>query len=198
MRRFLLLAFIFCSTLLVNVAFADEWDNFAEVDRMWDGQKSITNKQFEDTINALQEKQNKKEEKVKKKKAKKLTGGGQSLHNELNPNVGVLEVQQPKTKDKDEGLLLNIPVDIFIGNEILGKGFYKVIAERDKEDNKIYLMFYQSQFFKGKIVGIETNEDYEENEIDFVRILPYNENFMKIIFGSLDFNAYAYIPYIDD
>ena len=27
--------------------FADEWDDFGTVERMWDGQKSITNKEFE-------------------------------------------------------------------------------------------------------------------------------------------------------
>ena len=55
--------------------------------------------------------------------------------------------------------------------------------------------FYQSQYFKGKVRACETNDDYESEDLDFVKLIPYNKNFVKIIFGSLDFNAYAYIRY---
>ena len=100
----------------------------------------------------------------------------------------------PLKNKSEEGLLLNVPVNLIIDETPLDKGYYKVFAERDK-NNDIYLSFYQSQFFKGKVRACETSDDYDSEDLDFVKLLPYNKNFVKIIFGSLDFNAYAYIRY---
>ena len=91
-------------------------------------------------------------------------------------------------------MLLNVPVNMIINNEALDKGFYKVIGERDKDGN-IYLSFYQSQFFKGKVKAVETRDDYEQETLDFVELIPYNDKYVKIIFGSLDFNAYAFVRF---
>lgn len=186
------LGIIFAS---INSVCADEWDDFSAMERAWDGQKTITNKDFEQVIDALEEKTNKKEEKKKKKRFKKISGGGTSLHNELNPDneIKTNEIVKPNT----DGVLVNIPVTVFLDGQPLEKGYYKVLGERDKESKKIYISFYQSQFFKGKIEAYETNDDYDEQEVDFARLLPYNESFMKMIFGSLDFNAFAYIPYVE-
>ena len=50
---------------------------------------------------------------------------------------------------------------------------------------------------KAKIEATETEEDYGEEEVNFVGIKNYNESFVKLIFGSIDFNAYAYVPYVE-
>ena len=189
MKRMLLLLAIFC---LINPAFSDEWDDFSGLDRAWDGQKPITNQEFEKAIDTLQQKQTKKEAKARKKLIKKIGGGGTSLHNELNPDKDITEIT-PLNK-KHDGQLLNIPVNIIINETSLDKGFYNVFGEKEK-NGEIYLSFYQSQFFKGKVKAIETNDDFESDEIDFVQLIPYDNNFIKIIFGSLDFNAYTYIRY---
>lgn len=181
---------IFC--MLSSVCLADEWDDFSGVDHAWDGQKSITNQEFEQVMDALQAKQKQKEEKQKKRKIKKISGGGTSLHPDLAPNKDV-PLQEHLSKNKD-GLLLNIPVNLIIDEAPLDKGFYKVTAERDKNGD-IYLNLYQSQFFKGKVKANETEDDYDSDELDFVKLVPYNDRFVKIIFGSLDFNAYAYVRY---
>lgn len=173
---------------------ADELDDFSSVDRMWDGQKSITNKEFEQAINTLEANKVKKDEKQRKKLIKKVGGGGTSLHSELNPD-GEINALTPAKKNED-GMLLNIPVNLIIDETPLDKGFYKVMAEKDK-NNDIYLLFYQSQFFKGKVRACETNDDYEKDSLDFVELIPYNDHFVKIIFGSLDFNAYAYVRYVE-
>jgi hypothetical protein len=191
MIRALIISLFFI--FLLPSVLADSWDDFSDVDRMWDGQKSITNKEFEQVMDALEEKANKKEEKKKKKLFKRIGGGGTSLHKELNPESDVSEIEP--IKQNEEGILLNSSVDLIVGGGVLERGYYKVLAERNKDDNKIYLSFYQSQFFKGKIEATETNEDYGEKSIDFVRLLPYTESYVKIIFGSIDFNAYAFIPY---
>ena len=97
-------------------------------------------------------------------------------------------------KENEEGSLLNIPVHMIIDNNILDKGCYKVLGEKDK-DNNIYLSFYQSQFLKGKVKAIETKDDFGQETLDFVELIPYNDKYVKIIFGSLDFNAYVFIKY---
>ena len=176
--------------------FADEWDDFGTVERMWDGQKSITNKEFEEVMDAIQAPQKQKEEKQKKKKIKKISGGGNTLHNDLNVENKINEIPDLKSKT-EEGVLVNIPVCLILGDNFLEKGFYKVLARRD-DDKKIYVSFYQSQFFKGEIEVTETDDDFGEDEIDFAKLLPYNKSFMRMIFGSLDFNAYAYIPFVEE
>ena len=191
MKRFFVFALLF--TILSSCSYADdEWDSFGDVDRAWDGQKSITNKEFEEAINTLEGKKKQKEEKKRKKMIKKISGGGESLHPDLSPESEIKSLTP--LKENEDGMLLNVPVNMIINNEALDKGFYKVIGERDKDGN-IYLSFYQSQFFKGKVKAVETQDDYEQETLDFVELIPYNDKYVKIIFGSLDFNAYAFVRF---
>lgn len=186
-RKVLIILLIFC----IQPVFAESWDDFNGLDRMWDGQKSITNKEFEQVMDALDEKKHQKEKKQRKKLIKKIGGGGTSLHTELNPDKEINEIQP--LKPKEEGLLINIPVNIYLDENPIEKGYYKVIAE--KKDGKIFINFYQSQFFKGKIQAEETTDDFDEETLDFARIIPYNHSYLKLIFGSIDFNAYAFVPF---
>lgn len=172
---------------------ADSWDDLSNVDRMWDGQKTITNQEFEQVMDALQENEKKKEVKKKKKKIKKISGGGNSLHEELNINSKINNFSI-ENSSKDE-LILNMPVNIFLDGKILEKGYYKIVGERNKEDGKVYINFYQSQFLKGRLQMTETQDDFGEELLDFVKVIPCNENFIKIIFGSVDFNAFSYVHF---
>lgn len=186
------LSLLMCLLFILPAAYSDELEDFSGIDRAWDGQKSITNQEFEDAINSLEAKKKQKEEKQKKKRIKKISGGGTSLHPDLAP-TNEIPLQEQLTKN-EAGMLLNIPVNIILGENVLEKGFYNVFGEKDK-DNNIYLSFYQSQYFKGKVRAFETNDDYDSEHINFVELLPYDKNYVKIIFGSLGFNAYAYIQY---
>lgn len=193
MKRYFFVTFsIFC--FLAGSCFADEWDSLLNVDRAWDAQKSITNKEFEEALDYKEQAKKQNEEKIKKKKVKKISGGGTSLHNELEPSGEILE--NPILKKNEDGILLNVPVNLIIDDIPLEKGYYKIMAQKDK-NNDIYLLFYQSQFFKGKVRASETDNDFEEETIDFAKLIPYNDSFVKIIYGSLDFNAYAYVRYTD-
>ena len=193
MRKFFILFLVLLFPIVLSV-YADEWDDFANIERSWDGQKSITNKEFEDVVNALEKNKNQKEEKQRKKKIKKISGGGNSLHKDMNFDKDVKEIQE--LKHQKEELLLNLPVDVFLDDTLLEKGYYKITGEKDKETNKIYILFYQSQYLKGKVQANATDDDFDEKMIDFVNITPHNDMFMKLIFGSLDFNAYVYLPYV--
>ncbi|MBE7703894.1 MAG: hypothetical protein E7Z89_07590 [Cyanobacteria bacterium SIG28] len=192
MKKFaftILLVFLFS----IPTAFADSWDDFTNIDRAWDGQKTITNQEFEEVIDKLEENKEKKDDKKFNKLLKKISGGGNSLHPEMNVKNEIQELKLSESFDKE--VLLNTPVDLYISGKILEKGFYKVLGEKNK-DNKIEISFYQSQFLKGKIEATETSDDFGEQEINFAKIVEYNDSYVKIIYGSIDFNAFAFIPLV--
>jgi len=192
MKRFFV--YLFLLILPCAVAYADDFfDNYAGVDNAWDGQRAITNKEFEEAINVLEGDKKKKEEKKRKKKVKKISGGGTSLHNVLDPKSEILSQDEIKPDDKNQGQLLNIPLSLYIGNKSIESGYYNVYGERDKNDRNVYLSFYQAHDFIGKVPAYVTEDDYNSDSINFVKLIPYNENFVKIIYGSLDFNAYAFV-----
>lgn len=196
MRKFLGIIFAVSFMFTLSQCFADELSDFADLNRASDSQKTITNKEFEQVMDALQEKAKKKEAKQKKKRAKKISGGGTSLHNELDPDKIIPELESIKPVSED--LLINLPVNLIIDGQILEKGYYNVVGERDKENKKIYLSLYQAHFLKAKIEAVETENDYGEEEVSFVKIKEYNDSFVKLIFGSIDFNAYAFIPFTEE
>ena len=47
----------------LQASFAESWDDFGGLDKAWDGQKSVTNKEFEEAINVFEKKQKEKEAK---------------------------------------------------------------------------------------------------------------------------------------
>jgi len=195
MRYFFKSVLVILLFLNLGVWADDFFDNYAGIDHAWDYQKPITNDEFEKAIDTLTEKQKQKEEKAKKKKIKKISGGGTSLHKGLEPLSNIQELEALKKKDKYEGQLLNIPVDCIIDGNILEKGFYNVFGEKSK-DGDVTLSFYQAHELKGKIKAYTTNQDYDSDELDFVKMEEYNDNYIKIMYGSLDFNAYGYLQYI--
>ena len=190
-RNFVIILSLFIF-LTSSAVFSGDWDEYADLDHAWDGQKTITNKEFEQVMDALQEKQKKKEEKRKRKKAKKISGGGTSLHNELNPDKEIKGIDLKFSED--EGGIVNIPVYMYIDGKKLDKGYYKVTAEKSN-DGKVYLSFYQSQYLMGKVEATETEDDFEEDNVDFAKVVGYSDSFVKIIFGNINLNAYVYIPY---
>lgn len=194
MIKFLLFILFFVFTVPV---FADDFfDAYTGVDNAWDGQKVITDKEFEQAIDTLTAKQKKKEEKQKKKKIKKISGGGTSLHQGIEPTNSIPEQDILKEKSKNDGQLLNIPVSFIVDGKILEPGFYNIFGEKD-DNNDIYLSFYQSRYFMGKVKAHVTQNDFDSETLDFVKMIPYDNTYLKIVYGSLKFNAYAYVKYME-
>ena len=194
-----IIAFVIFFTFLFPAAVLSEdfFDDYTGIEHAWDGQKPVTNTEFEEAINTLTAKQKKKEEKAKKKKIKKVSGGGTSLHKGLEPMSEITEQEALKEKGEFDGQLLNIPVDVVIDGNVLERGYYNVFGEKDKNGD-IYLSFYQAHYFKGKIKAYKTKNDFEDENLDFVKIEPYDKDYVRVMYGSLDFNAYAYLRYIDN
>ena len=183
----------FLSFLVIPPVFAEDFSsNNSIIEHAWDGQKPITDAEFEKAINTLTEKQKKKEEKAKKKKIKKISGGGTSLHKGLEPMSEISAQDSLKEKGEFDGQLLNMPVDFLVDGKLLESGYYNVFGEKDK-NGEVYLSFYQAHYFKGKVKAKITKNDFDDEHLDFVKIEPYNEDYVRIMYGSLDFNAYAYL-----
>ena len=192
MKKFLALIL---SCLFMNTANAVSNINasdYEDFDSTWAGQKVITNKEFEDTMEALEAKKNEKEVKVKKKKLKKFKG--ESLHKELDATIEDLPDQTLKDPELEEQVVL-FPVDMLIDGKIVEKGYYRAIAE--KKDGEFYIYFYQSHDLKAKLKVRETEDDFGEKNIMFIKLLPHKDGVMKLIYGSIEVNAYAYLRYVE-
>lgn len=197
MKKFLGFSLIFFVLLSIPACMAESWDDIGDLDRAWDGQKTITNQEFEKVMDALEAKSKKKEVRKRKRKARKISGGGTSLHSELNPdNVVIPELESVKTSLDD--LLINLPVYLIVDGKKLEKGYYNVTAEKDKKDGKIYINLYQAHYLKAKVEANETENDYGQEEVNFAQVQDFNDNFVRLIYGCVDFNAYVYIPFTEE
>lgn len=166
--------------------------DYEDFDSTWAGQKVITNKEFEDTMTALEEKKNKKDAKQKAKKLKKFKG--ESLHKDLDATIEDLPDQTIKDPDLEEQVVL-LHVDTIIDGKVLEKGYYRAIGE--KKDGKVFINLYQSHELKARINAHETDDDFGEQDIMFIKVLPYKDGVLKLIYGSIEVNAYAFVRYIE-
>lgn len=174
-KFFTLLSIIILSC---NFAFADDdlWDNFGDSNVY--GQKPVSDEEFE---KALQSKQ-------KKKKRDKNIPKGESF-SQSN------ETEMLKTSTKELPILL-IPLNLKVSeNSSIPVGHYQI--EGVKEGSNVYLKLYQSHDLIAKIPAEETDDDFGENTINFVKLLPHGDYHVEIIFGGVDFNAYSIIDIED-
>lgn len=172
------------------ICLAEDWSDYDHIDNAWDGQKSITNKQFEQTMDALQARKKKKEAKAREKAIRKVKGS--SLTPDMDAHKEDITPQTPQ-QDFDEGELISIPIDFVNDGKIIERGYYKITGI--KEDNKVYILLYQAHTLVAKLLANETDDDFNEPAIQFTKLLPVNDHTMKIIYGCIDFNAYVNIVF---
>ena len=176
MKKIVLLFFI-TFLLSLNYVNADDgslWDNFG--DQNIYGQEAATDEEFEKALES-------KKGKPKKPKDKLLRNG--ESYQQSN------ETQFLTAVPKELPILL-VPLKLAIKEDrILPVGHYQVTGE--KQNGKIYLKLYQAHNLLASLEAKETNEDFDDDEINFVKLIQENENQVKIIFGSLDFNAYTIV-----
>lgn len=183
MKKILIL-FIISFAIFTAPVFADDGGTGGIEDTMqytnafdngFNGQKPITDEEFQKVLEQVKAKKNRKQNKKIK---------GQYFNDESSG--------EHINETSDKNILLSLPVALINndGNEI-PIGHYKIVGEKVKD--KIYLDFYQSATLVAKVPAIETQSDFNELGINFVKVLPYNEKRVKIIFGSMDFNAYTFV-----
>lgn len=155
-----------------------KYTNFS--DNPFAGQKQITDEEFQKTVDKIKAKQNKKKNK-KNKNQFKGTGFNQD-------NSG-----QPIKEAAENILLLSLPIELQNSdNADIPVGIYKIVGKKDK-DGSVYLDFYQAYTLVAHVPAQETNSDFNQPDINFIKIIPYNDKKIKVIYGSMDFNAYTYV-----
>lgn len=181
----IIMTFLLFATLPV---FADEVDNsytgaeglyqYSQMaDNPFVGQKQISDEDFQKMLAKVKEKQNKRKKTNKPFKGKSF--------NEEN-NGGYVK----DSADKNAVLTLPVTLDIADGAEI-PIGMYKVVGK--KINDKVYLDFYQGYSMIARVPATETNDDFDEKDINFVKMIPQTKNKVEVIYGSMDFNAYTFI-----
>lgn len=150
------------------------------VENAFGGQKPITDEEFQKTLDKLKAKQNK--GKNKKFKGKSFDEDTSGTH---------IDETAAKTT------ILSVPLILINGDGAeIPVGHYKIVGKKDKND--IFLEFYQSSQLVARVPAIETNNDFHQNDINFVKLLPYNAQRVEVIYGSIDFNAYTFIRIKDE
>ena len=172
MRKFLsILLIIFFASNNIVFAEGDLWDNFGDSNIY--GQKPVSDKEFEQAL----------ESKKGKKKRDKNIPKGESF-SQSN------ETEQITNTTKELPVLL-IPLNLKTDNTYIPVGHYQV--EGVRENGQTFLKLYQAHDIIAKLHANETNDDFNEPTINFVKLLPHGKTHVQIIYGGIDFNAYTVI-----
>ena len=165
------LILIILSIILGSSALAegDLWDNFGEQNK-YGPSKYVSDKDFQKALDIR-----KGEKKPKRKK-------GDTFHQSDETNV---INQIPK-----ELPVVCITTPIRVSDDaILPVGHYQVVSE--KRANGIFLKLYQGHYLITEFPAIETLDDFNEPEINFANFITEDGNTYKLIYGSIDYNAYV-------
>lgn len=161
----------FIGLLSCDIALGDDlWDNYGDTNVY--NQKTVTDEEFDKAL----------ESKTRKKRNKNIPRGSES--HQSNETEFLKEA-------KEDLPVLCVPTDLILGDKILPVGHYQIIGE--KINGKPVIKFYQAHYLIGQTPAIETNDDFNKETVTFVDILDNGEKQVKIIYGSLDFNAYSVI-----
>lgn len=149
-------------------------------DNPFGGQKQYSDEDFQ---KALEEKKSH----MKKYKKKKVKG----KVNEDNDASKKIDETAEKT------IILMLPNNIINGDgTYIPTGHYKIVGVEENE-NEVYLDFYQAHTKIARVPAIKTKYDFDEQNINFAKVIPYDEHKIKIIFGSLDFNAWTLLRVVN-
>ncbi len=195
MKNFYIISFIIFSIFFVSPAFADDvdlpasgdlWDNWNSPKDFYGQDKPVTDEDFDKAIEQVKDKQNRNWFGLKKRNKNIPKGEEFSQSNEteiINSNA-----------DKNSLPVISLPVELKVGDDILPVGHYQIKAEKDGDSSVI--KFYQSQYVMAQVPAQETSDDFGEEEILFAKWVPENDNQIKLMYGSMDLNAYAIIDIV--
>lgn len=174
MKKVLLIIFaFFCLTCGVTFAEGDLWDNYGDNNAY--GQQAVTDEEFDNVVEKLKEK------KFGKKKNKNIPKGESYRHSNETDFLQAVPEEMP---------ILCIPLELQLDTEhVIPVGHYQVEGVKINEEPVIKL--YQAHYLIAQIPAVETLDDFGKDTINFVDIVETGDDKVKIIFGNVDFNAYA-------
>ena len=192
-KLYILIALFICNLFILAIAddlqgSSDLWDSWNTTNEPYikqNDKNAVSDEEFNKLIDKLKEKKNKKEN----KKLKKQLPKGEAF-NDMD------EGEQFQEEVKDNSLpVICIPTELKIGDTYLPIGHYQVNVE--KENNQWMMKLFQAHYLMAQFPAQETNEDFGEDTITFGKI-EFEDNQIKIMFGSMEVNAYAVILVEED
>jgi len=157
----------------------DLWDNWSSGQGFYGQDKNVSDEEFDKTVKQLEEKKNKK---IRKKQIPK----GQEFHQSNETEIINEEA------DKNSLPIVCIPAEIPVAGGVLPIGHYQIKGIKDDNGN-VFIELYQAHFVMAKFPAIETNDDFDSETITFAKWLPEGDDKIKIIYGSMDLNAYTVV-----
>jgi len=165
----------------------DMWDSYGSSINEGQKAKPVTDEEFEKAVKQKDAKVNKWRNWAQKRKIPK--GENFSKSNETE----VLK----KEHGEDKSLpIISLPFEISLSQGVIPVGHYQVKGEII--DGKPVLNFYQASDLVARISATETNDDFNQEEILFANWELVDDNTIRLIYGSLDFNAYAIVEIINN
>ncbi len=151
----------------------DLWDNYGDNNAY--GQKPVTDEEFNSVVDKLKEKKlgKKKNKNIPKGESYRQSAETQFINN-VDEELPILSITLPLKADR---------------NHIIPVGHYQIVGEKINGEPVIKL--YQAHYLIAQLQACETLDDFNQKTINFVELLPEDEDKVKIIFGNVDFNAYT-------
>lgn len=195
MKKFFVLIVIFsflcgCSFATDDLMYTnDMWDHYGEDITKGMEAKPVSDEEFEKAIQQVDSKVNKWKNWAEKRKQPKGENFSQSNETEV--------LNQEHGEDKSLPIL-SLPSEIEVQGDCIPIGHYQVLGEK-LDNGETVLNLYQANYLIARINAIETQDDFNKDEILFADWVVENEenNIIKIIYGSLDFNAFALVKIKD-
>ena len=183
-RALSLLIFVF---ILVSLPVkADEagdlWDNFGIDVTPPKESKFVSDEEFDKAFDQMNSKVNKWKTRLQKRNIPKGEEFSQSNETEIINNNQGEDATLP---------VVSLPVELAVGGAVVPIGHYQVKGEI--LNDRPVLSFYQASDLIFRLPATETDGDFDKEEILFADWIEEDENKLKIIYGSLDFNAYAFV-----
>jgi len=165
-------------------ASGDLWDNWGSSQSFYGQDKpAVSDEEFDKALQSVKDKKNKLGNWLKKRQIPR--GQEYSQGNETE----IIEQE----KEVIETLpVICLPVELSVDGNVLPVGHYQVKGEQ-KDNGDTILNLYQAQYLMAQIPATATSDDFGEETITFVKWIPLGDERIKIMYGSLDFNAYAVI-----
>lgn len=180
--------------ILPQSAIADDIDTPATGD-LWDNwntrqnereAKPVSDEEFDKALEQMDKKVNKWKHRAEKRKIPKGEEFSQSNETEI--------INNDEETSNDSLPVISLPVELKVGEDFVPVGHYQVKCE--KTDNEVVLKLYQAHYEMAQFPAIETTDDFGEETISFAKWFPQEDNKIKIIYGSMDFNAYTIIDIV--
>ncbi len=188
MRKISLILLILLFSLSLVPAIADDgedfWDEPMKVDSAAKSQqKAVTDQEFEKVMKMFEKKKKKKEEKNRPK--------GSPVWDANSESEGQQDLVSGALKNqKADYPTVMIPVTLITPymSEI-PPGFYRILSAKNQEG--YFINFYQGNSLVAKIKAIDTGNDYNQKSLNYAKIIPVNDDYMKVIYGDIDCNIEA-------